>query len=179
MRPRSRGASGDARIGGGSCSLYWPAHDLVPCPIRRGERVNAEFNWWLLIVGLVIGAALTWLVMAESTRRDADVTDAEQRGEALWIASVLTSTDRPTEGRRVEEILRLHREYLAAPPPDDPTDTAAPMAPDATVTPSQSAADSLEAGPGEPPVELTAPDAADRTEPSASEAPPPAAESRS
>jgi hypothetical protein len=82
--------------------------------------VNAEFNWWLLIVGLVLGAALTWLVLAESTRRDADLTDTEQRGEALWIASVLTSSGRPTDGPQVEEILQLHRDYLAAPPPDDP-----------------------------------------------------------
>jgi hypothetical protein len=86
--------------------------------------VNAEFSWWLLIVGLVLGAALTWLVMAESTRRDADLTETEQRGEALWIASVLTSSGRPTEDASVEEILQLHREYLAAPPPDDPPATA-------------------------------------------------------
>ena len=89
--------------------------------------MNAEFNWWLLIVGLVIGAALTWLVMAESTRRDADVTESEQRSEALWIASMLSSAGAPTDSRRVEEILRLHREYLAAPPPDEPE----PIEPDA------------------------------------------------
>jgi hypothetical protein len=82
--------------------------------------MNAEFNWWLLIVGLVLGAALTWLVMAETTRRDADLTESEQRGEALWIATVLSSSGQPVEGERVEEILRLHREYLAAPVPDDP-----------------------------------------------------------
>jgi hypothetical protein len=85
--------------------------------------VNAEFSWWLLIVGLVLGAALTWLVMAESTRTDADLTETEQRGEALWIASMLTSSGRPTEDASVEEILQLHREYLAAPPPDDPPST--------------------------------------------------------
>ena len=82
--------------------------------------MNAEFNWWLLIVGLVIGAALTWLVMAEAARRDADLGDEERRGEAVWIASLLSSPDRPEDARRVEEILRLHREYLAAPPPDEP-----------------------------------------------------------
>jgi hypothetical protein len=86
--------------------------------------VNAEFSWWLLIVGLVLGAALTWLVIAESTRTDADLTETEQRGEALWIASVLTSSGRPTDDARVEEILQLHREYLSAPPPDDPPSTA-------------------------------------------------------
>jgi hypothetical protein len=88
--------------------------------------VNAEFNWWLLIVGLVLGAALTWLVMAETTRRDADLTESEQRGEALWIASVLSSSGRPTEGEHVEEILRLHREYLAAPMPDEPHEAPTP-----------------------------------------------------
>ena len=82
--------------------------------------MNAEFNWWLLIVGLVLGAALTWLVMAESTRRDADVNESEQRGEALWIATMLSSSGEPPDAGRVEQILRLHREYLAAPPPDDP-----------------------------------------------------------
>ena len=88
--------------------------------------MNAEFSWWLLIVGLVLGAALTWLVIAETTRTDADLTDTEQRGEALWIASVLTSSGRPTDDARVEEILQLHREYLAAPPPDDPPTGHAP-----------------------------------------------------
>jgi hypothetical protein len=82
--------------------------------------MNAEFNWWLLIVGLVLGAALTWLVMSDSARRDADVGEAERRSEALWIATVVTSTGRSIEADRVEEILRLHREYLAAPPPDEP-----------------------------------------------------------
>jgi hypothetical protein len=87
--------------------------------------VNAEFNWWLLIVGLVLGAALTWLVMAESKRREDDVTERDRRGEALWIASILTESGRPTDVDRVEEILRLHRDYLAAPPPDEPVVTPA------------------------------------------------------
>lgn len=82
--------------------------------------MNAEFNWWLLIVGLVVGAALTWLVMSESVRRDIDETEEEQRGEARWIASLVSGAGRQIQPERVEEILRLHREYLAAPPPDDP-----------------------------------------------------------
>ena len=86
--------------------------------------MNAEFNWWLLIVGLVLGAALTWLVMSESVRRDLDITASEQRGEARWIATVVTAAGRGIAPERVEEILRLHREYLAAPPPDDPVDPA-------------------------------------------------------
>ncbi len=82
--------------------------------------MNAEFNWWLLIVGLVLGASLTWLVMSESVRRDLDVAESEGRSEARWIATVLSAAGKPVAAERVEEILRLHREYLAAPPPDDP-----------------------------------------------------------
>ena len=111
-------------------SLYFRAHGLIPSSPTGGHPVNAEFNWWLLIVGLVLGAGLTWLVMAESTRRDADVTDAEQRSEALWIATTLTAAGRPTDDDRVEEILRLHREYLGAPPPDDPAELKPPESTD-------------------------------------------------
>ena len=107
-------------------SLYFRAHDLIPVSPTSGHPVNAEFNWWLLIVGLVLGAALTWLVMAESTRRDADVAESEQRSEALWIATTLTAAGRPTEDDQVEAILRLHREYLGAPLPDDPADARPP-----------------------------------------------------
>ena len=126
-RPKGRGA---ARAGPpAGPSLYCFAHDRLPSSPLGGDAVNAEFSWWLLIVGLVLGAALTWLVIAETTRTDADLTDTEQRGEALWIASVLTSSGRPTDDARVEEILQLHREYLAAPPPDDPPTGDAPAEP--------------------------------------------------
>ena len=87
--------------------------------------MNAEFNWWLLIVGLVLGAALTWLVMAETVRRDIDVSEQEQRSEAAWIAALLGGAGRNLSADRVEEVLRLHREYLAAPPPDEPADQGA------------------------------------------------------
>jgi hypothetical protein len=100
--------------------------------------VNAEFNWWLLIVGLVLGAALTWLVMAESARRDADVSETEQRSEALWIASVLSSSGRQADGSSVEEILRLHREYLAAPMPDESEPAPAEAEPEPAVDPGAS-----------------------------------------
>jgi hypothetical protein len=87
--------------------------------------MNAEFNWWLLIVGLVLGASLTWLVMSESVRREIDVTEEEAHGESRWIATVMSGAGKAIAPDRVEEVLRLHREYLAAPPPDDP------IAPDA------------------------------------------------
>jgi hypothetical protein len=93
--------------------------------------MNAEFNWWLLIVGLVVGAALTWLVMSESIRRDIDLAESEQPREARWISSLLSGAGRPVAPERVEEILRLHRDYLAAPPPDDPIEPVEARVPDA------------------------------------------------
>ena len=104
---------------GRAARLYWPAHDILPHG-PAADAMNAEFNWWLLIVGLVVGAALTWLVMADLTRRDADVDAAEQASEARWIATILTDSGQPIAPDRVDEVLRLHRDYLAAPPPDDP-----------------------------------------------------------
>ena len=72
------GASGPFR----SRSLYFAA-------------VNAEFNWWLLIVGLVVGAGLVWLVVLDSRRRESDIDAAETAREALWLSTVLSD-----EGRR-------------------------------------------------------------------------------
>src|SRR5437762_1196692 len=83
--------------------------------------VNSEFNWWLLIVGLVVGAGLVWLVVADSRRREVDEGDAEREGEAHWIAQVLSDAGRPADDDEVLEILRLHAAYLAAPPPDEPS----------------------------------------------------------
>jgi hypothetical protein len=90
-------------------------------------RVNAEFNWWLLIVGLVVGAGLVWLILADSARREADVTTRERASEARWIAEELRRGDRPIADADVPdvldlvtEVLELHAAYLAAPPPDEP-----------------------------------------------------------
>jgi hypothetical protein len=82
--------------------------------------VNAEFNWWLLIVGLVIGAGLVWLILADSSRREADVTERERAAEARWIAAELRRAGRGVDDDDVADILDLHAAYLTAPPPDDP-----------------------------------------------------------
>ena len=86
------------------------------------REVNSEFNWWLLIVGLVVGAGLVWLVVADSRRRDADVGEAEREGEARWIAEAMTDAGRRVDDSDVLDILRLHAAYLAASPPDEPFD---------------------------------------------------------
>ena len=84
--------------------------------------MNAEFNWWLLIVGLVVGAGLIWLVVADSRRREVDVSEAEREGEAQWIAATMTDLGRPIDDADVLDILRLHVAYLAASPPDESID---------------------------------------------------------
>jgi hypothetical protein len=87
--------------------------------------VSAEFNWWLLIVGIVVGGALTWLVIADSSRRDIELTGEETDAEAGWIARTLADPDLDADA--VERVLRAHRRYLGFPAPDvlvDPAELA-------------------------------------------------------
>ena len=86
----------------------------------------SEFSWWLLIVGLVVGAGLVWLVLADSSRREADVEARELPAEAAWIADAMADQGRPIDQSDAEEVLRLHRSYLAGPPPDEPDDVDEP-----------------------------------------------------
>ncbi|OGO57320.1 MAG: hypothetical protein A2V85_15620 [Chloroflexi bacterium RBG_16_72_14] len=82
----------------------------------------AEFNWWLLILGILVGAVLTWLVLVESNRRDQEQAAEELAAEAGWIAR---SLGRPQVDAEVaEEVLRAHRRYLGFPPPDALVDPA-------------------------------------------------------
>lgn len=76
----------------------------------------AEFQWWLLLVGLVAGGGLVAVVTMDGRRREEDLAALERRAEAAWIAERVTTAD--VDGRAVESILRLHREYLGLPPPD-------------------------------------------------------------
>jgi len=82
--------------------------------------VNIQFDWWLLIVGFVIGAGLTGLVLAELRRREDDLTARERETEAAWIAADMTAHGIPADAEAVSEVLRLHRLYLAGLPADDP-----------------------------------------------------------
>ena len=46
--------------------------------------MNAEFQWWLLILGIVIGGALVYLVLADlQDDRDVDEVDADAIEEDL------------------------------------------------------------------------------------------------
>lgn len=86
----------------------------------------AEFNIWLLLVGLVAGGALTWLVLAELGRRDEEVAERELRAEASWLVG--TIGEHRLDAALAEDVLRAHRRYLGFPPPDTliaPEDLAA------------------------------------------------------
>jgi hypothetical protein len=78
----------------------------------------SPFDIWLIIVGLAIGAGLAWLVMLDLRRRDDDIAAAESQAEAAWIADTLRSRDIAADAEAVEEVLRLHRAYLAGIPDD-------------------------------------------------------------
>ena len=82
--------------------------------------MNAEFNWWLLIVGLVVGAGLVWFVVQEARRREADVTDRERPQEAAWLSAALADEGWDVPPDAAARILELHGRYLGAPPPDEP-----------------------------------------------------------
>ncbi len=108
--------------------------------------MNAEFNWWLLIVGLVVGAGLVWYVLMDSRRRDVDVTAAERPQEAAWLSATLADEGWDVPPEAAERLLDLHRAYLDAPPPDavpeipPEGDQTVAATPDAPMTPEHGAA---------------------------------------
>ena len=55
----------------------------------------SEFNWWLLLLGLVVGGGLTWLVLAETRRREQDLEEQDLADEAVWLEERLAEEGRP------------------------------------------------------------------------------------
>lgn len=74
--------------------------------------MNAEFNWWLLIVGVAAGAGLAWLTLSDWGRREEDLELEERAAEAAWIADVLRDRGEAVDPIEAEEVLALHRAYL-------------------------------------------------------------------
>jgi len=90
----------------------------------------AEFDWWLLVLGLVVGGGLVYLVLADGARRDADLDAEELPAEASWIAGRLAERGGDVSSTHVLEVLHEHRAYLALPPPDEIVPVAPPPATD-------------------------------------------------
>ena len=80
--------------------------------------MTAEFNVWLLIVGLVVGAGLVWLVVMDSRRRESEIDEVERPREAAWISSVMVEDGYDVTPETAERLLVLHRAYLESAPPD-------------------------------------------------------------
>ena len=97
--------------------------------------MNAEFNVWLLIVGLVVGAGLVWLVIMDSRRRETEIDAVERPREAAWLSAVLAEDGFDVSPDAAERLLVLHRAYLDAPPPDGAMGEGDDADPVATVEP--------------------------------------------
>jgi len=104
--------------------------------------VIAEFNVWLLIVGLVVGAGLVWVVMLDGRRRESEIDAIELPREAAWLSAVLAEDGYEVSPETAEQLLLLHRAYLGAPPPDPVIDEPLPPEPEDD----QSSGDDLRSG---------------------------------
>jgi hypothetical protein len=124
--------------------------------------VNAEFNVWLLIVGLVVGAGLTWVVTMDGRRRDAEIDSVELPREAAWLSAVLAEDGYEIGPDAAEQLLLLHRDYLAAPPPDAIADVPGVLETEPVTAPERPPASKPGSSPepdGEPDEETPAPGA--------------------
>ena len=100
--------------------MYRP--DRGTGPVDTLAAMISEFNWWLLLLGLVVGGGLTWLVLAETRRREQDLEEEDLADEAVWLEARLAEEGRPPPADTIERVVQLHREYLAVVPPSDEAD---------------------------------------------------------
>ena len=68
--------------------------------------VNAEFDWWLLFVGIAVGAGLVWFVLADSRRHQEEIEADEVPREALWLSTTLAEDGWDVPPEAVERLLR-------------------------------------------------------------------------
>jgi hypothetical protein len=109
--------------------------------------VNAEFNWWLLIVGLVGGAGLVWLILGDWSRREEEVGEAERARESAWIAETMRDEGTAIDPGTAEEVLRRHRVWLRETGDYDPLDDEWALAAEATAEPTADLPPKLETTP--------------------------------
>lgn len=99
---------------------FAPGRDMLP-------RMNDGFAWWLILVGLAIGVAASWLLIVRLPRDDADVSAAERQEEATWISDAIERHGGVAPLALVDEVLELHAAYLRTPGLLDRVDERSPV----------------------------------------------------
>ncbi len=77
--------------------------------------MNDGYMWWLVLVGLGVGVALTWLSVVRLPRHDYDVDTDEREEEAGLIAATIEARGGVCPAPLALEVLDLHQDYLASP----------------------------------------------------------------
>ena len=75
--------------------------------------MNDGFAWWLIVLGIAIGVGLVWVFAVRLPRTESDVGPSEVPIEADWISRNIESYGGLAPQPLVEEVLELHRQYLA------------------------------------------------------------------
>jgi hypothetical protein len=78
--------------------------------------MNDGFAWWLVVLGIAIGVGLVWVFVVRLPRSESDVDDSELATEANWISRNIETYGGIAPQPLVEEVLELHRQYLATGP---------------------------------------------------------------
>jgi predicted nucleic acid-binding protein len=94
--------------------------------------VNDEFQVWVLLLGIAVGAAIAWFALG-SAGRAADPTlletDDERALEAAWLARELERQGRSVDPEALEAALALRHELATGRPLESSEATPAPPAP--------------------------------------------------
>jgi hypothetical protein len=75
--------------------------------------MNDEWQWWALILGILLGVGGYWLLRERLPRREEDIDPVERSAEADWISRSVERMGGQAPPEVVSIILDLHREYLA------------------------------------------------------------------
>ncbi|HEY2887895.1 MAG TPA: hypothetical protein VGJ17_04720, partial [Candidatus Limnocylindrales bacterium] len=78
----------------------------------------ADYVWWFLIVGVVVGGVLVAAISMDNSRREEDIAGEEREAEATLLAAQLSADGLIVDREIVAEVLDAHREYRRLPPPD-------------------------------------------------------------
>ena len=74
--------------------------------------MNDSYTWWLVVLGIAIGASVTLVITLRLPRREDDVPPAEREAEARWIGATIEEDGGVAPVPLVEEVLDLHADYL-------------------------------------------------------------------